>query len=175
MSSFPLTQWKTQLEGVPQGHPPAKKMWINHFRTCFILVRCLSKIASLVRAIPMQWPSGLGLGFSPGCFLSPPSEAAVSSSSGHLKYVAEGCEDHWHCSHRWGVWHDNVLLHCLAVMNSTVYYAKYPTTLWHSKLSSSPRQGNETKSTDQMTIQDVLSRLKPRKSWANQRDENNYH
>ena len=51
----------------------------------------------------------------------------------------------------------------LAVMNSTVYHAKNPMTVWHSKLSSSPRQGNETKSTDQMTIQDVLSRLKAKK------------
>ena len=115
-------------------------------------------------------PSGLGLGFSSGCFSTPclarkapPSEAAFSSSSGHLKYVAEGCEDHPLCSHRWGVWHDNVLLHCIAVMNSTVYYAKNPMTVWHGKLSSSPRQGNETKSTDQLTIQDVLPRLKAKK------------
>ena len=104
-------------------------------------------------AIAIAWPSGFGLGFSSGCFF-------------HSLPCAE-----------------NVLLHCLAVMNSTVYYAKNPMTVWHSKLSSSPRQGNETKSTDQMTIQDVLSRLKAKKVLSKsahdfqlfESHENSYH
>jgi len=52
------------------------------------------------------WASALDV-FSTPCLAqkAPPSEAAVSSSSGHPKYVAEGCEDHPHSSHRWDSWH----------------------------------------------------------------------
>ena len=100
------------------GHP---QLATTHFKKCSAPASTVSSLfpkahpngpspAPLHGPLAWAWASALDV-FSTPCLAqkAPPSEAAVSSSSGHLKDVAEGCEDHRHSSRRWDFWHSTLL------------------------------------------------------------------